>query len=260
MRYKQAPLLLLAAALLLLGAFLPRLTGGIQDTAAIGKTDYAQLNQIQLETDGPSPSEAPDNRLSTAAKLSILKGFAGSLELPDSMAAMTHKELLAIAKSWATRYYDAGLLPGSPVFDSTDMQAQAYLVYRDNERAFSNIFWRLELVCCGGSLEFIIDDETGTVCTILFSDQAAEPDAEGYLYDMDASMGALCQLYLEGLGEEFSKYNPGTIAKNSQRVMSYEGDTDYSGLTTELSWGDIRFGQTAIYFSVSPHGFYTVIL
>ena len=254
MKLKQGTALLLAAVLILLGGMLPRLVGNAQDMTSIGKTEYAQLRQIHLDIVTRDGTE-----LNMTAKISILKGFAGSLELPDSMAQMTSKELLSIAKDWATRYYNAGLLPYSPDIDSTDMQAQAYLVYRDSERAFSNIFWRLEITCSGGRLNFILDDETGTVCTILYSDQR-EPDAEGYIYDVGTAIETFCQLYLEGLGEEFSKYDPGSVSRKYQNVMAYEGATDYSGVTTEISWGDLIYGETTIFFAVDPHGFYTVII
>lgn len=256
MKLKQSTALLLAAVLILLGGFLPRLVGNAQDMASIGKTEYAQLRQIHLDIDTRDGAE-----LNMTAKIAILKDFAGSLELPDSMAEMTTKELRNLAQDTAAQYYDAGLLPYSPKFDSTDIGCQAFLVYWDSERAWSNIYWRIRVAYNGGgTLELIVDDETGTVCTVSFHDNMEPDSADGYIYDVGTAIETFCWLYLEGLGEEFSKYDPESVSRKYQNVMAYEGDTDYSAVTTEISWGDLIFGETTIFFAVDPHGFYTVII
>ncbi len=255
MKLKKFPILLLAAGLLLLGAWLPRLVGSLQDAANVGKIEYPQLSQIHLEiTDRDAAT------LSTAAKLSLLRNTSNSLELPDSMAKTSKKKLLQVAQDWAEQYYRAGLLPSYYGFDSMEMSAQAYLIYQDSQKTRSNIYWRLEFTLpSAGTAGLIVDDETHTILYGGFTD-LAEPDAEGYLTDVDGAMERFCSLYLENLGTEFEKYDAASIAKSSERLASYEGDLTYRARRAELRWGDILYGETTVLFLVDPHGFYTVIL
>ncbi len=236
---KQPLLLLLAAGLVLLGGMLPRLAGAIQDSNTIGKVKYHLMEEVHLENNASSAT------LNMRQKLSLLSGYQESMQLPDSMAAMSKEELLQVVNDALDDYQSAGLIPATlqEVTGKNVVYAAPFLNSWDAEKAWSNVFWSVDFTDQDeGYYSFIVDDETATICSMNYSVGYKPRDA----WDLEGQMEALARVYLEGLGKEFERYEPAGIAR--QAVWA-EGAPAF--LTASLSWGDLLFGERTISFLLS---------
>lgn len=251
MKLRNALLLLLSAAVIVVGSVLPKWVSSWRD--GTGQISYAKVSNVQLEFSGSESS------LSLRSKLALLSGYGISMEIPVSLTKLSTSDILDITDETIAQYQELGLITAG--IDTVSVEQQPYLVYWDDSKTRSNIFWNVfayfgdEL-----SLTLIIDDETKTVCSIVYgrSDGWYEEYADYTKQTLSIQAQTLCKAFLEGLGTEFSNYDPATIMTS----VNTEWNDDENGLpsfSTYIFWSDILFGEIHIGFYVNPSGFSTYI-
>ena len=259
MKLRMLLILLLSAAVLIAGAFLPQFAGSWQDSHESGMISYAQITDVKLsfaDTEGG---------LNMYQKLPLLARFDSYTEIPVSLASQTETQVQNIAKNFIEACQKAGLLSYDLSTNWNRAVLQSFLVFWDAEETWSNIFWSVQVeFSLNCSLDLVIDDQTGTICSAAFMDSQVTADT-GASYgwyntmgihtdsQMDAALEALCTVYLENLGSEFSSFDPHSLViEASSQEFAYE---DWKSRSTQISWSDLVFGETIIHFSVYPSGF-----
>ncbi len=249
--------LLLAAVVILVGASLPDRVGSWQDKNDNGLVSYAKASDVHLQLAG-------EGELSIRHKLSLLAHYSSSMEIPESLAKLSSTEVSTVLEETIGMYQELGLISRDfPVISKTDLTCTPFLVYWDDAKTRSNIFWIVEYYYTGNiAVTMILDDQTETVCTVYYSDEnlgaqwTADTEAEQSrrMEEMRSGMEYLCTAFLDGLGPEFDNYDVKTILASGNTVWT---DTLY--YTTSVSWSDILFGQVYLDFSLYPSGFYVSV-
>ncbi len=233
-------LIVLCLAVIIGGAFLPRYVFSWQDSAA-EKPGYAPISEVSLEVGNKNAS-------SIRAKLALLDGAQRSMELPASLASLSERQVDTIIRNLINTCQGAGLLPGlSQTLTRGQIHTQPYLVRWSDSESQGSIFWHVNVELdpsYGRTLFLILDDETGTVCLMEYNDSSWDPDSPAV--SQIHRLEALCRIYLEGLGSEFSQYDPAALVKTAYTPT--EGDS----LATTLSWADILYGEVTLQFTASP--------
>lgn len=243
--FRLAAIALLSLAALILGAFLPKIASAWQDGREAAVL-YAPMPEISLEFDHL------DQENSIRDKIILLQKEHDSLSIPESMASMSvsavEKRVLEVVRE----YQAAGLLPAlSQELNKKRISASAYLVRRLSGGDQGTVFWTVDVELDPMNpqyLNLILDDETGTVCTVhytneplLWEDPASRENPDPEL--LEKWLYSLCSLYLTGLGEEFEDVDPADLARGA--VLSD------AVLSTALNWSDILYGEISISFTVT---------
>lgn len=245
-RYATPLILLFALGVIVLGAFLPQLANAWLFPSHSGKVTYVTINDVQLEFDSSDQPQIQE-------KLAMLLKYNDSMELPDSLASLTREDILRIVQDTVTKYQQASLLPVGlrQVTKREILDAQPYMVSWDLGENQSSIFWNVRVsLTDDANLSLILDDQTGTVCSISFSQ--ISPEAEGTTplstAHLQSQMNALCSLFLAELGDAFSQTDPASIAGNAYSPSE-------NALSATLSWSNIMYGEVQLVFFVSANRF-----
>jgi len=245
-RLKKPLVLLLSAALLVLGGLLPGFVGSIQDRYREGRVAFAPVHSVQLKFE--------DTDMTLRQKLALLEGGTSAIQVSTDMTKRTTAEVWQIAMNTAETYQQAGLIP-TTLSPADIAYCVPQMVYwessREEGQAASNIFWELSIsdgVGGENALSMVIDDRTGTVCTIRYQNVTV-PRAEEY--SLEKVLEILCGTALEELGEEFGEYD----AKQLAREAVDSGSASYAA--AQITWEDPLHGEVRMAFVVSDVGFYT---
>ena len=245
-RLKTPLILLLSAFLLVLGGMLPGLVGSFQDRYREGRVEYAPVHAVQLEFE--------DTSMTMRQKLALLGDGTSTMQVTTDMTQHTTAEIWQIAMNTAEAYRQAGLIP-TTLSPADIAYCIPRMVYWESSReagqVASNIFWELSVSDGAGgenALSMVIDDRTGTVCTIRYQNVTV-PRAEECT--LEKVLEILCTRALDELGEEFGGYDPKQLAREA--VAS--GSASYAA--AQISWEDDLYGEVRMAFVVSDVGFYT---
>lgn len=247
MRWKTLLALVLSVLTVLLGALLPSLTGTLQDRLDSGRIGYAQVSEIHLEFD--------NSGMTLREKLALLSGLTSTMQVSTDMTAHTTAEIWQIAMETAEAYRQAGLIPTK--LSASDIAycipMMAYWAPNDSmSQIHSNIFWELSIADGAGgdnALTMMIDDRTGTVCTLSYQNVTVHRDQTVRL---NKSLEILCTLALEELGAEFEEFDPKSLVTEAGLP---ENSSSYAA--ADIAWEDPTHGEVRLAFVVSEVGFYT---
>lgn len=249
MRWKTMIALLIFAVILVLGAFLPGAVGYFLDRDGSQVPTCVQMEQIHLEFEEES--------MTLRQKLALLNSSAQTMQVSLDMTRYTAAEIWQIAMKTAQRYYEAGMVPQE--LRAADITYCLPIMYYWQEqgaegRIQSNIFWELSFggdSLGGDSLVLVIDDRTGTVCTLNYQNVNARR-AENLT--LGKALENLCRMSLEELGEEFSEFDAKALASEG---IGSNASASYAAV--DLAWEDTLRGELRLAFVVSDSGFYTYI-
>lgn len=237
MKLKSAVALLAALCLIFLGAWLPRLAGQRQDARNENQVLFTQVQGVTLEF--------AESDLTMAETLSILMGARESVDIPQELASLKREKVEKIVGSTIEKYRDAGILLSDPTEDEI-LSCQTMLCYGPDRK--SNVYWQVYYGDKEGSHAFImtLDDRTGTICVMEYTDNASEYSAD----QMTAVLDGFLRLHLTGLGGTFFSADTASLLENAKAAQ------DYSYLATEYPWTDPTVPGKITFF-VNRGGFYT---
>ena len=128
-KMRKSLILLLTLLCIGLMAFLPRLTGWLQDRGAVNKVLYEQSAQVRLEIQQDMP---------LLGKLSLMCRMEGVLEVTESMAKMTAREAEQAAVDALKPYMEAGLIPEFTVWY---VEARPLLILTPEKADLAGLVW-----------------------------------------------------------------------------------------------------------------------
>lgn len=245
MSLRQFVILLLSAAIIVVGALLPNLAGQRQDAASDGEIFFATINDVELEF--------AESDITLRDTIAILCGSREDVEIPEELTSRSRDEVIGIANVAAEAYRDACI-----AFQSHDgvqygfeiLICKPVLAYSSGDENKSNIFWQVNL--CGKDraqvMNFTIDDRTGTICSMEYSDGNAEYTKQ----EMKSILYTFSSVYLAELGEEFYDFDSDSI------LAAAKSPLDNSYLASEISWFSSEYEYRTT-FLVNTHGFYTYL-
>lgn len=227
-KLKYGVLFLLCAAIVITGAFLPRLVAGARDDATLGKAGYKMMQPVEFEIHRNIPS---------LGKLAMMENLSGAVEIQTSRASMTEQEVRESCRTQLQPYIGAGLMAD---YKEWQITTRAHLVQNGQ---VSGILWTVSILNDAEGLyciNAVVDDETGALLRIDVSDQqfrGSELRTE-YLY-------TLSDLFFSGLGisgyADFETDDP-TVFGTSADALHY-------------CFGDVVYGEVNVNMVVSEYGF-----
>lgn len=245
-RFKQPLLLALCAGLLVLGGLLPGLVGDAQDAYREGRVEFAPVSAVQLEFE--------DTSMTLGQKLALIAQGTEAVQVSTDMTRHTTAEIWQIAMNTAEAYHQAGLIP-TTLSPADIAYCVPKMVYWESRRGdggvYSNIFWELSISDGNGeenALSMMVDDRTGTVCTIRYQNVTV---SRAEALTLEQVLALLCGMALEELGEEFGEFDPKRMAREAE-ISEAAG---YA--TAQIAWDDPIHGEVRMAFVVSDVGFYT---
>ena len=244
MKIRSYFLILCAGVVIVLGAMLPGIVGERRDAAEQGRIQFAPVQEVRLEF--------TDSGITMKQTLAIMGPLRDVVNIPEELATLKRSKVEHIAADAAQRYNQAGVLLRDPGDFSLYSMVGDYTVLVYGPETSSNVFWIVDYGDPEGNSWFhmVIDDRTGTVCSVEYRDLEAEYDSG----DMRKILEGFCQTYLEGLGEEFFDYSGADLAGKAEK------DVDSSYMAAQLrfnAWDNPLYGETRIVFFLNRNGFYT---
>ena len=233
---KKTPLLLLTALVLILGALMPGLTAWLHERSY--QPDYAAMNSVELKLRG--------QQASLKERLSVISNSNNTLEVSETTATRSAGEVLELAEELLQPYVNAGLIP----VPDLDVGKQAYsckpyLTVFEGEPVASVIAWQVLILFDEEEPALVlgIDDETGALVVLDF--QSSKLEFTPSYFVPDETMQTLSELYLSGLGEEFSQEYPTLVDSYTKGGVRAQHWT--------INW-ETEFGPAGISFDVWPYG------
>ena len=241
-KWKTGLVVLLCAVLLILGAMLPGILADIHESRYA--PGYAAMNSVELQLRDSSTLGLKD-------KFSLVSNSTNTLEVNEEVASHTAGEILELVESQLQPYLDANLILAPDLDVSTQAYfCQPYLTVSEGETVVSVVVWQVRIQFDEEEYPLVlaIDDQTGALMSLDYRYSKTD------LYDMgeeyfvpDQNIDALIDIFLSGLGDEFSEYMP-DVGDNK-----YSGGTGTNGQSWRISWeGD--FGPVGLELRAWPYG------
>lgn len=252
MKIKTMLSLLLAALVILAGAWLPQWAGKRQDASGTGQINYTAMKEVRLEFAG-------EYALSMEEKVATLAVGAQSVEVSENLTTRSQGEILIAVKQILQSYAQAGLIQSvDELMTAGNYTCSPRLFYREQGKVRSNIFWEYYAYDqrTGSSVRLCVDDQTGALCFLEYARDQKNGIAQT---EMTTQMESLCRLFLEGLGEDFQDRDIDAIVESRETKRIWYYDNAETQLVAQTAWTDALYGQIRLNFVVSPWGFYTNI-
>lgn len=240
--------LLITVALLISFAFLPALSGALQD-AGVEKTVF----QRPVHSIAPYISEN-GTALSFLDKLRIFQKSEFSAFVP-ALASVDEQRVRAAVEAGVQPYAEAGVACG---FEGWEFHAVPYVAISLQDAARGILFWDVGLVEAGDdrmrSLNVIVDDETGKFLALHYYDPNISPDWQ--LWDEKClPLSRFSEIWLEQAGLRDSAWQI-TPAPESQQIQGVN-----PGMRTEVYGLDSGAESLlCVTFALSDAGEYTMWL
>lgn len=238
MKLKKVMLLLLTAAMIALGAVLPKITAALVDRKTCNQSGSREMTAISLDVN------AEARTLSAVEKIDLLRK-GQMIAITEKEAAMTEADINAAVEIAMREYEDAGIFAW---FDYEAWNVQPMLCIDPNAPENYAIFWDVTIINKMEpyqTLAVALDDETGKIYSIRY-DIYGEYSLDGVWERNMATMDALVHVYLTQLG----------FLDEQQNV---EPRIEYGELDGEVLYGGLFFqneddGQSPIEFYVTGTG------
>lgn len=242
MRKLKLPLfLLLVAALITAGAFLPQITGAVMDQMRNGAVSTAPIQSVELQFRGGSALENMMKKLAMESRMT-------TIPITGKEATMTEDEVYAAVEECMDMYVSNKIFSW---FEETYRTAEPYLAINPNNTEKFGIFWAVNIVREDDpyhNLFLHLDDETGRITYLDYV--TYDPNSSFYPEDQSYVVNTLASIYFEQLGltdlaEPFTSQDVAVDATVSNDIQCLR----YTFLDTE-------YGELAIEFYCKPKGFY----
>lgn len=230
-KVKYILVMTLAAAIVITGAFLPRLVSAAGDDVTLGHAGFDRIQSVEFELHRDIPS---------IGKLVMMTNLNSAVEISASKASMTEQQVREACRADLRPYIDAGLMAD---YREWQITTQAYLVQTG---AVNGILWGVSILNDSEALyaiHAVIDDETGNLLRVYVDDQqfrGSELRTE-YLY-------TLAELFFTGLG--MSDYDYPAFKTNDL------DDVQEGSNAVRYRFGDAVYGEVNVDLWVSEYGFY----
>jgi len=249
MKWNKTIVLVLSAALIILGGLLPAIVGNRQDAAVENEIRFSPINTIQLQF--------TESDISLREIVSILCTDPETVEIPGDLTNLKLDRAQTLAMNMAQRLQENGIGFWSHPLDGPQEKMEYFVDFCQPVLStsglvdgLSNIFWTVEVVSTDRMeiLSLVIDDRTGTICSMNYFDETVEYSKS----HMQSILYTFSYLYLEELGEEYFDYNCNDILADAQSPL------DNSYLASSIRWWAEDYEYRTTFF-VNNNSFYTYL-
>lgn len=236
--------LILVAALIIAGAFLPKITGAVLDISTNEKSDSAPMQSLEL-------AFSKDNQREPRYMLRRLALEQNKLAVPiaPDQAAMTEDEVYAAVEEGMEAYVDANVFEW---FEVTSRGAEPYLAVDFDKKSNNAIVWDVTYSSDSEPYHYLIlsiDDETGK---IIFINYDTNGDDKYRYYDPEDQY-----LMMEGLVGAFLSPLDLTSYESLTGTEVSEVNTTDEVTAVQYSFHDADYGDITVQFHIYPNGFFT---
>ena len=238
-------ILILTLALIIVGAYLPRIAAAVEDWMNNEKSNFAPMQSVQLEF--------RDNEQQNAAYMLrklALENNMNTIPITPKEATMTEEEVYEAAMEGMEAYSDLGIFRW---FKDTYRNAEPYLAIDPDDADNFIIFWAVNIVKEDKpyyNLFLHLDDETGKILYIDYVNY----DTENYMFmpeDQRRSMEGFTDTYFHQLG-----LSEAMADTDIMKVSVAELNLDSESTAVRYSFTETDYGRIDIEFHFYPNGFY----
>lgn len=237
---------LMAASLIAVGAFLPRIIATVMDQADNDNTGSSLIQAVELDLHDRTQPEGMIRKLAMEQRMY-------TVPINASEATMTEDEAYAVAERCMADYVDAGIFEW---FAYTTRMAEPILGIDATDIDNTAIIWSVAYVNENDpyqSLFIHIDDETGKILYLIFEDYGKEnvyPEkSPEYSAQMYSVLDRFTQIFFDQLGlSETKQYY-------DSNELYAQGDVDGGVYLRNYCIGDSEYGEISIEFYATPAGF-----
>lgn len=232
-KFKATAAVLITVAVLIAGAYIPRLVAHFLDWQTAGKSTLNPIASIELHI---------RKELSPIRKLVMIGSCESLLPIRESKAGMTSKEVMDAVIQGLTPYLDTQLV----VLYDEQVDMQPYLVQVPGIPELQKVIWQVTI--SGNDSDFsyfdlLIDDESGNILAIDFT--AENPK---HPHTKDEVLVLFADIFFSGLGiEDHWEF----LVKDLE--SAYVGD---NAKAIRFRFEDPQYGEVNIDLFVHDYGFY----
>lgn len=245
-KLKSVCIFLMAAAVIILGALLPVITGMIQDHTTMGNIDYGDINKLHFELRDMTMAEKMC-LIHDSTSVEIIDDDQNGSVVDESESMIPERnsageDLAAIFYKAIQPYIQNGLIIDDNYMDK--YVVQHILAYDTDDPNISNIFWSINTISDpnGNILNVIIDDQTGIAMALEYI--TTKP-----VYDnlsIEDLMWLCYQIYFDSMGVD---------PKAETYVELVDVDANTGGQIMHIIW-QVDDGSTiSMELSISEYGF-----
>lgn len=223
----------LTLALIVAGAYFPKAISTILDWQNCGNVSTNPISSIRIEIAKDIPS---------LGKLALLSRLGSRIELAESKAKMNKEEVMGAVYTGIQPYVDAQLM----VYSGFEVNMYPSLIQAKDDQDFQRIVWFVEITGDPANytfLQLILDDETGDIIMISFTQE----NLEGTLVGIEA-LSVFADIFFTGLGiDDYALF----VVPDLE--YAYVGD---NANAIRYRFGDAVYGEVNVDLYVHEHGFY----
>lgn len=243
-RIRIVLILLLTAALIITGAFLPRITTAVMDLTTAAKVSTAPMQSVQLDFRSTGQQDSG----SILKKLALEQSMY-TVPITAKDASMTEEEVFAAVETCMDMYVSSGIFSW---FEETYRMAEPYLAIAADDTDNASVIWAVHFVHEDDpyrNLFLHLDDETGK---ILYLDYVTyDPDSTFYPEDQAYALETFTGIFFEQLGlTDLADSNSSSLNTAAERMQ--DGDV----WCLRFTFPDTQYGEVVLEFYVKPTGFY----
>lgn len=232
-KFKAAVTVLLTLALLIAGAYIPKLVARFLDWQATGKGSLDPIASVELNI---------HQELSSIGKLAMMNRIDSLLPIRESKARMTTEEVMDAVYEGLTPYMDAQLA----TYYENRVEMRPYLVQVPDTPELQRVIWQVTVSGDDSDFTFfdlIIDDETGNILRINYT--AENPQIP---YGRDETLNLFMEIFFSSLGiDNFGEY----LVEDLE--YAYTGD---NATAVRFRFEDEQYGGVNVDMFVHENGFY----
>lgn len=237
MNKRIGKVLLITAALLILVACLPGITGCCMDCMTHGKADTAPITQIELQM-GDRAEVEPGRMFQRLA----LERNMQTIPVTSREAAMTKDQVFSAVEEQMENY------DFFQWFDYTQRTAEPQLAIDPEDSDNYAIIWVVDYASKEPyhNLFFHVDDTTGSILKIDYytHEELYPPEEQRYIFEN------WCGVYFDRLGLGMDSEFMESVEVRSEETSGKDS------MTVRYHIQEIEFGLVTVSFTVKPGGFY----
>lgn len=232
-KLKIAVTVLLTLALLVAGAFIPKLVSAVWDLRSTGTVDSVPITAVELKI---------TKNISSLGRLAMVCNMEGNISLTESKAKMKKEEVLTAVREQLQPYVDAQLM----VYAESEVTLNPCLVQVPDMLELQGVVWFVSI--SGGAdhpsaVELMVDDETGHILQLWYTN---EEDFD--VMPVEDTVMTVADIFFSSLGIDHSGQH---LSENME--YAYDG---MSGVRRYF-FQDPQYGEVFVDFYIYPGGFHT---
>lgn len=222
----------LTLALLVGGAFFPKLVSAVQDQISRDNATSNPIRSIQLEI---------EKNVSVLGRMVMLVNVQGAIELTENKTKMTSQEVMDAARKGLQPYIDVNLIK----YNEAEVTLSPHLLQVPDMLELQGIVWSVAITIAADPYSYInliIDDETGHILQIWYASEDNPCDIPA-----EDALVLLAEIFFSSLDLDYAAQG---IAVESIYA------NDALNAANRYCFTDPKYGEVLVDLYVYPEGFY----